>query len=106
MLNAKIKSGESINFNFPAGYTTALLVIEGNIQINDIEKVAEDSFALFERDGEKFTVTASEDAVVLILSGEPIREPIAAHGPFVMNTRQELIEAFDDFNNGKFGHLD
>lgn len=106
LLNAKIKSGESINFNFPAGYTTALLVIEGNIQINDIEKVAEDSFALFERDGEKFTVTASEDAVVLILSGEPIREPIAAHGPFVMNTRQELIEAFDDFNNGKFGHLD
>lgn len=106
LLNAKIKSGESINFNFPAGYTTALLVIEGNIQINDIEKVAEDSFALFERDGEKFTVKASEDAVVLILSGEPIREPIAAHGPFVMNTRQELIEAFDDFNNGKFGHLD
>lgn len=106
LLNAKIKSGESINFNFPAGYTTALLVIEGNIQINDIEKVAEDSFALFERDGEKFTVKASEDAVVLILSGEPIREPIAAHGPFVMNTRQELVEAFDDFNNGKFGHLD
>ena len=57
-------------------------------------------------DGEDFSITATDDAVVLILSGEPINEPIAAHGPFVMNTKQELIQAFDDFNKGKFGYLE
>jgi len=57
-------------------------------------------------DGEKFSVKATEDAIVLVLSGEPIDEPIAAHGPFVMNTRQEILQAFDDFNKGKFGHLE
>jgi redox-sensitive bicupin YhaK (pirin superfamily) len=50
-------------------------------------------------------VTAEEDAVVLVLSGQPIDEPIAAHGPFVMNSRAELMQAFEDYNNGKFGYL-
>ena len=57
-------------------------------------------------DGTDFTISANEKSVVLILSGEPILEPIAAHGPFVMNTRAELVQAFNDFNDGKFGHLD
>ena len=60
---------------------------------------------LMANDGESFT-EATDDAVVLVMSGEPIHEPIAAHGPFVMNTRQELIEAFEDFNQGKFGYLE
>jgi redox-sensitive bicupin YhaK (pirin superfamily) len=59
-----------------------------------------------ENNGEDFTITASQDSTVLVLSGEPINEPIAAHGPFVMNTHQELVEAFNDFNNGKFGYLE
>ena len=57
-------------------------------------------------EGETFTIKATADAIVLVLSGEPIGEPIAAHGPFVMNTKQELIQAFDDFNKGKFGYLE
>jgi redox-sensitive bicupin YhaK (pirin superfamily) len=56
-------------------------------------------------DGEDFSITASEDSIVLVLSGAPILEPIAAHGPFVMNTREELIQAFDDYQQGKFGSL-
>jgi redox-sensitive bicupin YhaK (pirin superfamily) len=57
-------------------------------------------------DGTDFTISANEKSVVLILSGEPILEPIAAHGPFVMNTRAELVQAFNDFNDGKFGFLE
>lgn len=52
--------------------------------------------------GEAFDIEATDDAIVLVLSGEPIDEPIAAHGPFVMNTREELKETFNDFKEGKF----
>jgi len=60
---------------------------------------------VFENQGEAFVVRASEKSVVLVLSGEPLNEPIASHGPFVMNTREELLKAFQDFNSGKFGYL-
>lgn len=105
LFNAKIKQGGNARFSFPENYNTALLVIEGNIIVNEKEKVATDNLALFENSGQMIDLHAAEDAVVLILSGEPINEPIAAHGPFVMNTRQELAEAFKDFNTGKFGFL-
>ena len=106
MLNAKLNKGGKADFDFPANYNTVLLVLEGNIVINGKEETPTDHLALMANDGEKFEVEATEDAIVLVLSGEPINEPIAAHGPFVMNTREELVEAFDDFNNGKFGHLE
>lgn len=106
MLNAKLMQGAKTDFNFPANYNTVLLVIEGSVTVNGEEKVPTDHLALFENEGESFSITADEDAIVLVLSGEPINEPIAAHGPFVMNTREELIEAFNDFNQGKFGYLE
>ena len=70
------------------------------------EKVPTDHFVLFENEGEDFTIEASENAIVLIISGEPLNEPIFPHGPFVMNSREEIIQAFDDFNTGKFGYLE
>lgn len=106
MMNAKLKSSASASFNFPASYNTVLLVIEGSITVNGDETVPTDHLVLFENEGEEFSFTANEDSIVLVLSGEPINEPIAAHGPFVMNTREELIEAFNDFNQGKFGYLE
>jgi redox-sensitive bicupin YhaK (pirin superfamily) len=60
---------------------------------------------LLKNDGEQFTIEATTDAIVLILSGEPIEEPIAAYGPFLMNTWQEVEEAINDVNAGKFGVL-
>jgi redox-sensitive bicupin YhaK (pirin superfamily) len=104
--NAKLKAGATADFSFPSNYNTALLVVEGSIQVNGTEKVPTDHFVLFENNGETFTLEASENALVLILSGEPINEPIAAQGPFVMNNRAQLVQAIDDFNMGKFGYLE
>ncbi|HUH45509.1 MAG TPA: pirin family protein [Arenibacter sp.] len=106
MFNAKLKKGAKAEFTLPADFNTALLVVEGNITVNGQDKVPTDHFALMANDGSDFEIQASEDALVLVLSGEPIHEPIAAHGPFVMNTKEELMEAFSDFNNGKFGYLE
>ncbi len=106
LFNAKLKKDAKATFEFPAHYNTALLVIEGSVIVNGTEEVPLDHLALMANDGETFDIQATEDAIILVLSGEPIKEPIAAHGPFVMNTKEELIEAFNDFNNGKFGYLE
>ena len=106
LMNAKLKSGGKAEFSFPANFNTAALVIEGNIMVSGEEKVATDHLVLFQNEGETFTIEAAEDSIVLILSGEPLNEPIYPHGPFVMNTREEIIQAFDDFNKGKFGYLE
>ena len=104
--NAKLKKSGKAAFSFPAHFNTALLVIEGKVKINGSEDVSADHFVLFENNGEEFNVEALENSVVLVLSGEPLNEPIAAHGPFVMNTREEIVEAIEDFNMGKFGYLE
>lgn len=106
LINAKLNRGGKASFGFPAVNNTALLVIEGEIRVNGTDSVPTDHFVLFRNDGEQFEITANEKAVVLIMSGEPLREPIAAHGPFVMNTRAEIQQAFEDVSSGKFGHLD
>lgn len=105
LFNVRVNKGAKADFSFPANYNTALLLIEGSVKINDKELVPQDHIALFRNDGEDFIIEAMENVVVLILSGEPINEPIAAHGPFVMNTKEELREAFEEFNSGKFNYL-
>jgi len=82
-----------------------LLVLEGQITVEQSTVNAND-FALFQNDGELFTVKATKKSKVLILSGEPILEPLVHYGPFVMNTKQEINEAINDYNNGKFGYLE
>ena len=105
ILNARMRKGDNAAFRFAAAHNTALLVVEGHVTVNGADTVPTDHFGLFENAGEDFTLAAEDDAVVLVLSGQPIDEPIAAHGPFVMNSRAELMQAFEDYNNGKFGYL-
>lgn len=105
LMNAKLNKGGKAVFSFPANYNTGLVVIEGTVKVNGNEAIA-NSFVLLANNGDEFVVEASEQAVVLVLSGEPIHEPIAAHGPFVMNTREEIIQAVEDYNSGKFGMLE
>ena len=106
MYNAKLKEGAEFDIELPSNFNTIVLVIEGNVLINDSENVPVDNLALMANDGENFKIKALSDSVVLVLSGEPIDEPIAAHGPFVMNTKKEIFQAYSDFNNGKFGYLE
>lgn len=105
LMNAKLNRNGKAGFNFPSDFNTALLVIEGSIRINDEEKIPADHFVLFENKSDMFTVEAQENSIVLVMSGAPLHEPIAAHGPFVMNTMQEIRQAYTDFHSGKFGYL-
>ena len=105
LMNAKLEKGGSAEFSFPSDFNTGMLVTEGKIKINGSDTAPVNNFILMENTGEDFKIEAIEKSVVLVFSGEPINEPIAAGGPFVMNTREELMQAFDDFRNGKFGYL-
>jgi len=106
MYNLHLNAGKSVEFSLPENFNTGLLVIEGNITVNDTQEAPTDHFVLFQNDGERIKVTANENAVVLVLSGEPINEPIAAYGPFLMNRHEELEQALRDYNQGKFGYLE
>ena len=105
MYNVRAKKDAELTFSLPKHYNTGFMVIEGKVQLND-EVVPFDHFVLFANDGTDIKLKATEDAVVLILSGEPINEPIVPYGPFVMNTKQEIMQAYEDLNNGKFGELE
>ncbi|EOZ97165.1 Pirin [Indibacter alkaliphilus LW1] len=106
VMNAKLNMDGKAAFSFPSHYNTGILVIEGSVRINGEENAPTNHFVLFENNGNDFTLQANENATVLILSGEPLNEPIAAQGPFVMNTHQEIVQAIEDYNMGRFGHLE
>ncbi|NWA32627.1 pirin family protein [Pseudomonas sp. C6002] len=101
----RLKAGRSVTLDLHAGRNTALVVLRGTVRINGTEVAREGQLALFERDGTQLRLESSDDAMVLLLSGEPIDEPIVGHGPFVMNTEQEIHQAFADYQSGQFGQM-
>ena len=103
--NARIKKSADLELSFPSNFNTGILMVEGTADI-DGSVVHSDYFVLFKNDGESIQISAHEDSVMLVLSGEPINEPIAQYGPFLMNTWQELEQAIEDVNAGKFGVLE
>nr|WP_068888430.1 pirin family protein [Pedobacter panaciterrae] len=105
LFDIKLNEGAETTTSIPAGHNTALLVVNGSVQVND-EIVGEHSFVLFENKGEQIHIKANQQSVVLLLSGKPLNEPIVSYGPFVMNTEEEIREAIVDFNMGKFGVLE
>ena len=101
----KLNAGAEVSTHVQEGFNTALLVINGNVEVNG-EKASEHSFILFKNEGDEITIKASADSVLLLLSGEPINEPIASYGPFVMNTQDEIYTAIREFQSGKYGVLE
>jgi hypothetical protein len=102
----RLNRGGTGTFEVPSGRTLALIVLQGTIMVNAESVAREAQMVVLGRDGERVSVEANTDATVLLLSGEPIAEPIAGYGPFVMNTQAEIRQAMDDFNSGKFGQIE
>ncbi len=100
----RLKAGGHVSLDLPPEHTTALFVLNGLIRIGD-QTVGAAELAVMEREGSELSFEAAQDSVVLLLGGQPLNEPIVGHGPFVMNTREEIEEALRDFSAGRFGHM-
>jgi quercetin 2,3-dioxygenase len=106
LFNLHINAGGNIDFQLPENHNSGMIVIKGEIKVNRSELVKADHFILFQNSGEKIIIDASQDSIVLVMSGEPINEPIVAQGPFLMNTAAEIKQTYEDYYNGAFGFLE
>jgi redox-sensitive bicupin YhaK (pirin superfamily) len=104
-LDARLREGGTLELPFPARENLAVLVMAGEVIVNGEHVAATNDFVLFKNEGEVATIKAQRAAHLLVLGGEPIDEPVVQYGPFVMNTKQEIAQAYDDFRRGKFGYL-
>ncbi|HFR4113417.1 TPA: pirin family protein [Yersinia enterocolitica] len=102
----RLNQGKSTEFSLPDGWNTALIVLRGTVQVNGDAIARDAEMVLLDSTGSNVTIEANNDAVLLLLSGEPIDEPIIGYGPFVMNTQEQIVEAIADFNSGRFGSMD
>lgn len=105
LFDIRLKAGKSITLHLPEGYNTGIVVLHGEAAFNGTHTAKEVEIAVFDTKGDSISITANTDATLLVLNGEPINEPVFAYGPFVMNTKDEIIDAINDYNNGKMGRL-
>ena len=105
VFNLHLESQAEFILELPENFNTGLLAIKGSVTIQD-QSVPSDHFALFQNVGSTISIKATTSATLLVLSGQPLDEPILAYGPFLMNSWEEIEQAVEDFNNGKFGVLD
>jgi redox-sensitive bicupin YhaK (pirin superfamily) len=106
LYDVRLNAKGAADFTLPARDNAALLVMKGDVALG-VERARAGDFVVFDNVGDAVRVEAGEDeAQLLVMSGEPIDEPVVQYGPFVMNTRQEIVEAFEDLERGKFGHLE
>ncbi|WP_395405269.1 pirin family protein [Pseudoduganella sp. UC29_106] len=99
----RLKAGATVELPAKAGWNAAVIVLHGAVQVNGEALVGEAQMALLDPEGSSFSLKATSDAVLLFLSGEPIDEPIVGHGPFVMNTQEQIGQALADLRSGRFG---
>jgi quercetin 2,3-dioxygenase len=101
----RLGGDQRIDLAVPDGWTTALVVLKGTLRVNGSDPVGAAEVGLFDRAGTRVGIDSAQDVAALLLSGEPIDEPIVGSGPFVMNSSQEIRQAMADYQSGKMGHL-
>jgi quercetin 2,3-dioxygenase len=106
LYDLSLLAGHRAELHLPVGYNTGLFVLSGKLVLNGSDKVGEAEMALCDPQGTQVDLEATEEARVLVLSGEPILEPVARMGPFVMNTDEELVQAVNDYRAGRMGRLE
>jgi len=105
LYDLRLRAGRSMPLQIPNGYNAGLLILSGQASVEGSHRLSEAELAVFTSTGEPMTIIAEEDATILVMAGEAIDEPVARYGPFVMNTKAELVQAVNDYQAGKMGHL-
>lgn len=103
--DGKIVAGQAHTFYVTEGHTTLLVLLSGEVILNDAQHIAAPSLVVLSREEIDFNIKAEQDSKFLILTGQPLNEPIEGYGPFVMNSKAEIKDAINDFNRGKFGSM-
>jgi redox-sensitive bicupin YhaK (pirin superfamily) len=101
----RLTSDQRTDLVVPDGWTMALVVLKGTLRVNGSESLGAAEVGVFDRAGTSICIDSAKGVTALLLSGEPIDEPIVGSGPFVMNTPQEIRQAMADYQSGKMGHL-
>lgn len=102
----QLRGGESTTLTVPAGHNALVAVLTGGVRIGaDAVSVKQDEVAVLDGSGTALHITADKDCMALVLTGQPLGERVFGYGPFVMNTREQIMQAIDDFNRGKFGEM-
>ena len=105
LYDLQLKAGKRVALALPEGHNTSIFVLQGRASVNGSQEAGEAGLIVCKREGSQVTIDAHVDSQLLVMAGEPIEEPIARYGPFVMNTKAELMQAMQDYQAGKMGHL-
>jgi redox-sensitive bicupin YhaK (pirin superfamily) len=103
--DVRLTAGADVTLDLPEGHTAMIAVLTGHVTVNGGQALGEAEIVRFERTGSHARLQADGDSVVLVMTGEPIPEPVVGHGPFVMTSAAEIRQAIDDFNSGRFGQI-
>lgn len=101
--DVRLKPNANLTPDVPDGHTLILAVLSGRIVIDTNTAVGEAEVLLLDREGDSVSISADADTVMLVLTGEPIDEPIVGYGPFVMNSEDQIRQALTDLRSGRFG---
>jgi redox-sensitive bicupin YhaK (pirin superfamily) len=103
--DVRLNRDADVTIDLPKGHNAMIAVLAGHVTINGEQPTGEAEIVRFERSGSNVCIRADGDSILLVLTGEPIDEPVIGHGPFVMNSETEIRQAIDDYNAGRFGTI-